>query len=82
MNSGAADVATWNDAAPDVAAAKQWLRTATSAGNVGGPWTAGFPRYVWHQADGSVYEYRLAGRQPGQYTVYLLHPSEWPEGLT
>lgn len=65
-------------AAPDDLAA---LHGGITAGPLGGPWRNGLPGYVWSRADGQIREFRLADPEKGDYVVYELHPSEWPEGL-
>ncbi|MER7487024.1 hypothetical protein ABTY20_14205 [Streptomyces sp. NPDC126497] len=60
---------------------EELLRAALTEGALGGPWERDFPRYAWYRTDDVVQEFRLAGADPGRYTGYTLHPSEWPEGL-
>lgn len=59
----------------------QWLRSALRAGNVGGPWEGGFPRYVWCRHGDMVFEGRLVNRGLGSYKGYPLVEEEWPSGL-
>ncbi|GAA0911563.1 hypothetical protein [Streptomyces thermoalcalitolerans] len=60
---------------------KELLCAALTEGALGGPWEHGFPRYAWYRTGDVVQEFRLVGAEPGLYTGYTLHPSEWPEGL-
>ncbi|GFH38227.1 hypothetical protein SCWH03_44690 [Streptomyces pacificus] len=60
---------------------EELLRAALAEGALSGPWEREFPRYAWHRTSDIVQEFRLAGTDPGRYTGYTLHPSEWPEGL-
>jgi hypothetical protein len=57
------------------------LHGGITAGPTGGPWQGELPRYVWSRHGDRVQEFRLADPEKGSYTVYELHPSEWPEGL-
>jgi hypothetical protein len=74
-----ADTLPW--AVPAGRTPRELLRAALTEGAIGGPWERGFPRYAWHRTGDVVQEFRLAGAEPGRYTGYTLHPSEWPEGL-
>ena len=47
----------------------------------GGPWEGGFPRYVWYENDGTVFEGRLVNRGNGAYKGYPLYADEWPAGI-
>lgn len=58
-----------------------WLRASINRGNVGAPWEGDFPRYVWRDDEGGLYEARLVNSELGQYTGYPLEPDEKPEGL-
>ena len=58
-----------------------WLRSAIRAGSTGAPWEGGFPRYAWHQQDGTVFEARLVNRGNGSYKGYPLNEDEWPSHL-
>ncbi|GAA3009778.1 hypothetical protein [Streptomyces fulvorobeus] len=69
-------------AAPTDRTPQELLRDALTEGLLGGPWERDFPRYAWYRVGDVVREFRLAGQDPGRYTGYTLHPSEWPEGLT
>ncbi|MFF1509656.1 hypothetical protein [Streptomyces sp. NPDC058326] len=84
---GAAYVA-WDpgsaDTLPPVPAGRapeELLRAALTEGLLGGPWERDFPRYAWYRTGDVVREFRLTDQVPGRYTGYVLHPSEWPEGL-
>ena len=58
-----------------------WLRSAIRRGATGGPWEGGFPRYVWYESDGTVFEGRLVNRGNGAYKGYPLYQDEWPAGI-
>ena len=47
----------------------------------GGPWEGGFPRYVWYENDGTVFEGRLVNRGNGAYKGCPLYADEWPAGI-
>lgn len=55
-----------------------WLRAAIRAGSTGAPWESGFPRYVWHREQDTVFEARLVNRGNGAYKGYPLERDEWP----
>lgn len=59
----------------------EWLRSAIRRGATGGPWEGGFPRYVWYENDGTVFEGRLVNRGQGAYKGYPLYEDEWPGGI-
>lgn len=60
----------------------QWLRQAVAAGNVGGKWEQGFPRYVWFkEGDSNIYEGRLTNAAKGEYKGYPLARDEIPDFL-
>lgn len=40
-----------------------------------------FPRYVWYQDAGIVYEARLTNKELGEYKGYPLNADEWPHGI-
>jgi hypothetical protein len=58
-----------------------WVRAGIDAGRVGPPWEGRFPRYVWREVEGVVYEARLVNRESGEYKGYPLEDFERPEGL-
>jgi len=58
-----------------------WLREAVRAGCIGAPWEGRFPRYIWREVGGVLYEARLVYRTTGEYKGYPLMPAEWPLGL-
>ena len=58
-----------------------WLRSAIRRGATGAPWEGGFPRYVWYQEGGTVFEGRLVNREAGSYKGYPLNEDEWPDGI-
>ena len=51
------------------------LQAAIKAGRISGVYREGFPRYVWHQADGVTYEARHSGGNIGTYHAYPIDPS-------
>jgi len=57
-----------------------WLREGIRTGMIGEPWDGRFPRYVWYQEGGCLYEARLVNRGTGEYKGYALRADEWPEG--
>ena len=57
------------------------LRECIRIGRVGGPWEGDFPRYVWGQIAGTMYEARLVNRETGEYKGYPLEAAEWPNGV-
>lgn len=69
------------DLARNRALAEGWLREAIGRGAVGAPWEGAFPRYVWYQHEGVVYEGRLVNSEGGSYKGYPLEPDEWPPGI-
>jgi hypothetical protein len=46
-----------------------------------GFWEGAFPRYVWYNHEGTVYEARLVNHETGEYKGYPLAADEWPPGL-
>lgn len=59
-----------------------WLRTAIRAGQFGGDWEDGFPRYVWHRNGSECYEGRLMSpAKAGEYKGYPLEPYQTVRGL-
>ena len=62
----------------DMALVTDWLRSAIRAGSTGEPWEGGYPRYVWHQEGGTVFEARLVNRGNGSYKGYPLSDHERP----
>lgn len=59
---------------------EEWLREAIQAGR-SGAWERGFPRYVWHCADGVVFEARQGSPGSGSYHGYPLTPEQQVAGL-
>lgn len=57
------------------------LRTAIRKGAISAQWDGGFPRYVWHKQDDTVFEARLVNRGLGSYKGYPLGSKEWPSGI-
>jgi len=64
--------------AHDLARVQGWLREAVVTGCIGTPWEGDFPRYVWYQDGGTVYEGRLVNKEQGHYKGYPLAEDEWP----
>lgn len=69
------------DISADKSIPEVWLREAISRGAVGAPWENRFPRYVWYQYEGVVFEGRLVNRENGSYKGYPLEDDEWPPGI-
>lgn len=63
---------------PDVV--ESWLRNAVTAGRTG-TWENGFPRYVWHREDETVFEARQGSPGSGTYHGYPLEPNQIVRGL-
>jgi hypothetical protein len=61
---------------------EEWLREAIRRGAVSELREGDFPRYVWFEQDGVVYEGRLVNRGLGQYKGYPLEPGQGPRGLS
>lgn len=59
-----------------------WLRNALMSGQVGALWEGGFPRYVWHREDDTVYEARQGAPGSGEYHGYPLKPNQIVRGLS
>lgn len=57
------------------------IRANILAGNVGGLWEGGFPRFVWCRYGEDIYEARLTNQGNGEYKGFKLEPGEEPEGL-
>jgi hypothetical protein len=58
------------------------LRTAIADGTVSATWQSGFPRFVWYQDEGNLYEARLSNSGLGEYHAYPLEDQrEWPKEL-
>ena len=58
-----------------------WLRDSVRRVQVSGVWDGEFPKYVWGEVDGQLYEARLVNREQGQYKGYPLLPEQRPKGL-
>ena len=58
-----------------------WLREALRRGAVSELCDGVFPRYVWFQHEGVVFEGRLINREAGEYKGYPLEPGQGPHGL-
>lgn len=76
-----ADATKCDPGLTDAASITSWLRNGIRSGRVGAPWEGRFPRYVWHEVDGVLFEARLVNREAGEYKGYPLDPSERPDGL-
>ena len=61
--------------------AESWLREAIRRGAVSELREGEFPRYVWFEQEGIVYEGRLVNRGLGEYKGYPLEPGQSPRGL-
>ena len=59
---------------------EEWLRASVLAGRTGA-WRGGFPQYVWHREQGTVYEARQGGPGSGEYHGYPLQPWQRVRGL-
>ena len=59
----------------------QWLRSAIERGFTSAFWEKGYPRYVWHKQNETVYEARLVNSGDGTYKGYPLSSEEWPTGI-
>jgi hypothetical protein len=57
------------------------LRAAIREGHVGAPWEGGFPRYVWGEVGGQVFEGRLVNCEQGHYKGYGLTDEERPDWI-
>lgn len=60
---------------------ESWLREAILRGAVSDLREGEFPRYLWYQEAGIVYEGRLVKRGLGEYKGYPLEPGQGPRGL-
>lgn len=57
----------------------KWLREGIRQGWIGEYWEGDFPRYVWYEVDGRVFEGRLVNKELGQYKGYELLEEERPD---
>lgn len=57
-----------------------WLRESVRAGRTGA-WERGFPKYVWHKHDETVFEARQGAPGSGEYHGYPLQPEQRVRGL-
>jgi hypothetical protein len=57
------------------------LREAVARGNVSEAWEDGFPRYVWHRAEGILYEARHTRGPAGLFHAYPIEDIQAPRGL-
>lgn len=69
------------DLTRDQAKVQAWLREAIRRGAVSELREGDYPRYVWFEDDGVVYEGRLVNKGKGEYKGYPLEPGEGPAGL-
>lgn len=60
---------------------QEWLVRAIQLGAVGPPWEGSFPRYVWYQVEGTLFEGRLLNKELGEYKGYPLEAEEWPPDI-
>ena len=62
---------------------QRWLEESLQRGNFGGLWENGFPRYVWRQEAGILFEARLVNVVSGvaQYKGYPLDADQSVEGM-
>ena len=58
-----------------------WLRSAIRQGNFG-KFDRGFPRVVWHEEDGKLFEARQSGRGSCEYHGFPLGPHDKIIGMT
>jgi hypothetical protein len=65
----------------DHAKVEGWLREAVRRGAVSELREGDFPRYVWFEHEGVVYEGRLVNRGLGEYKGFPLEDGERPNGL-
>jgi hypothetical protein len=66
----------------DRASATRALREGLRAGRVSADWDGGFPKFVWHLEDETLYEARLSNRELGEYHAYPLEDRrEWPVNI-
>lgn len=59
---------------------QQWLQNAVRLGNFG-EFDHGFPRVVWHEEDGILFEARQSGRGSCEYHGFPLGPHDQIIGL-
>lgn len=59
---------------------EEWLRDAIRRGNFG-EFDQGFPRVVWHEEDGRLFEARSSGRGSCEYHGYPLAPHDTIKGM-
>lgn len=59
---------------------EEWLQASVRAGRTGA-WERGFPKYVWHKEDETVYEARQGAPGSGEYHGYPLQPEQRVRGL-
>lgn len=59
---------------------EEWLRASVRAGRTGA-WEQGFPKYVWHRQDETVFEARHGAAGSGEYHGYPLQPEQKVWGL-
>lgn len=57
-----------------------WLKASVRAGRTGA-WEEGFPKYVWHEEEGTVFEARQGAPGSGEYHGYPLQPKQRVQGL-
>ena len=59
----------------DQSRVEEWLRDAIRRGNFG-DFVGGFPRVVWHEEDGRLFEARQSGRGSCEYHGFPLGPHD------
>ncbi len=59
----------------DLARVEGWLRNAIRQGNFG-EFDGGFPRVVWHEEDGRLFEARQSGQGSCEYHGFPLGPHD------
>lgn len=66
---------------PPLDVVEQWLKQAVLVGDFSALAEGEFPRYVWAERDGHVFEARLTNSGLGQYKGYPLDDAERPPWL-
>jgi len=59
---------------------QEWLQSAIRLGNFG-KFDHGFPRVVWHEQDGKLFEARQSGRDSCEYHGFPLNPHDQVIGM-
>ena len=58
-----------------------WIKSAIRMGQVSAIWNGDFPRNVWFENEGVVYEGRLVNQSEGGYKGWQLEKSQYPKEL-